>query len=243
MQSMALEMNLSETAYVVPRDGGDGFDLRWFTPAREVDLCGHATLATAHVLWETERLGSDSPARFHTRSGILTAERGADGWIEMDFPGTPAEEDAEATERHAVAEALGVASKDLSTVRKSLHYWLAELASETEVRSLEPRFEQFESLPTLGVIATAPADATQGVDFVSRFFAPRAGVPEDPVTGSAHCVLAPWWAERLGRNVLVGYQASRRGGTVRVRVVGERVRLGGQAVTVWMGRCSIPSQL
>lgn len=240
MQAVAAEMNLSETAFVIPRDGGS-FGLRWFTPAREVDLCGHATLASAHVLWEADLLDSQSPARFHTRSGLLTAERADDGWIEMDFPATPADQAVGSAEHDAAVRALNVDQEAVVAVAQSRHYWLAELASESAVRGLKPSFEHIGELPTVGIVATARAPAGRGYDFVSRFFAPQAGVPEDPVTGSAHCVLAPWWAERLGRDRLVGYQASSRGGTVRMSLTGEdRVMLGGRALTVlegrWVGR-------
>lgn len=243
MQRLAREMNLSETAFVTPRGDGAGgeaadgpaFDLRWFTPGTEVDLCGHATLAAAHVLWERGDLDPGRPARFHTKSGWLTATRGDDGWLEMDFPATPGVPWGGAQEE--VAEALGLSDEAVRGVYQSRHYFLAELVSEAVVRAVQPDFVLVDALPTRGLIVTAPAgdaDTALGLDFVSRFFGPAVGVSEDPVTGSAHCVLAPFWSERLGRDELVGYQASRRGGVVRTRLLGEgRVGLGGRAVTVF----------
>jgi len=225
MQNVALEMNLSETAYL--SRVADGWSLRWFTPAVEVDLCGHATLASAHVLWEDGHLPADEEARFHTRSGVLTARRDGE-WITMDFPSIPVQHSVSAPDlaRAIGAEPLyaGVSEFD----------WLVEVESERVVRGLAPDLALLATLPARGIIVTAPSSAA-GVDFVSRWFGPRVGVDEDPVTGSAHCVLAPYWAEKLGRDELVGYQASRRGGTVRVRVRGDRVELAGCAVTVMRG--------
>ncbi|HEX9259786.1 MAG TPA: PhzF family phenazine biosynthesis protein [Acidimicrobiales bacterium] len=220
MQSLASELRLSETAFVVPRPDGD-HDLRWFTPAVEVDLCGHATLATAHLL--------GGSARFHTRSGPLTCTDMGDGWIAMDFPAlvpTPVGHDI------GLTRALGTA--DVYTVAKSRFDLLIELADADAVRSLRPDLAALGSLGARGYIVTAPGDGDR-IDFVSRFFAPAAGIDEDPVTGSAHCVLGPFWSERLGRASLVGAQLSARGGIVRTRVDGDRVHLGGQAVTVWEG--------
>ncbi|HEV8616847.1 MAG TPA: PhzF family phenazine biosynthesis protein [Methylomirabilota bacterium] len=225
MQDVAREMNLPETAFVEP--GADGFGLRWFTPAVEVDLCGHATLASAHVLWETERLPPSAQARFHTRSGVLTAERCA-SWIELDFPATPA---APVEAPAGLVAALGVTPK---SVGRSAFDYLVEVDSEQTVRGLAPDLRALVRIDTRGVIVTAAADAA-GHDFVSRFFAPRAGIDEDPVTGSAHCCLAPFWSARLQRREMTGYQASARGGVVRVRIEGTRVKLGGQAVTVLRG--------
>lgn len=230
MQRVAREMNLSETAFLVACEGEYG--LRWFTPAVEVELCGHATLASAHVLWETGHLAPDATARFHTKSGLLTASRLPEpgGWIELDFPAKPVEE---VTERPAgLAEALGVEPR---FVGRSQFDYLLEVASEQEVRTIRPDFGRLRTLPVRGVIVTAPA-VSGGFDVISRFFAPGSGVDEDPVTGSAHCTLGPYWAARLGKNELLAYQASDRGGAVRVRVLGERVRLGGQAVTVLRGQ-------
>jgi PhzF family phenazine biosynthesis protein len=227
LQDIAREMNLSETAFVIPHE--DGFDLRWFTPSVEVDLCGHATLASAHVLWQDGRLPRDEIARFHTRSGILTASLDGD-WIELDFPCEPLER-AEAPE--VLERALG---QEPLWVGKGKHDLLVELPSEKAVRTLLPNHALLATIDARGVIVTSTA-ISERFDFVSRFFAPRVGIPEDPVTGSAHCALGPYWAERLNRDSLVGYQVSERGGTVRVTVDGsDRIRLGGQAVTVMRGR-------
>jgi PhzF family phenazine biosynthesis protein len=225
MQLVAREMNLAETAFLVR--GGSDFQLRWFTPTTEVDLCGHATLASAHALWEEGHLAPDEAGRFQTRSGLLTAER-RDGLIWLDFPSTPptpAEPPAE------LCEALGV---PLRYVGRTPFDYLVEVDGETAVRALAPDLTVLARLPVRGVIVTGRAESA-GQDFVSRFFAPAAGVPEDPVTGSAHCALTPYWAAKLGRTELVGYQASTRGGIVRVRLTGDRVQLGGHAVTVMRG--------
>ena len=225
MRNVAMEMNLSETAFLHPEDGG--YRLRWFTPAVEVALCGHATLASAHVLWETGALEPGAEARFQTQSGLLTCRRDG-GWIWMDFPAKPEEASGPIA---GLAEALGV---EPVYVGRSHFDVIVAVASEDEVRRAEPDIRALRAVQARGVIVTARA-AGDGYDFVSRFFAPNAGVDEDPVTGSAHCVLAPYWAARLGRDELTGYQASRRGGTVRVRAAGDRVHLGGQAVTVLRG--------
>jgi len=225
MQDVAREMNLSETAFLSPQH--DGFDLRWFTPAVEVDLCGHATLASAHVLWGDGYLAPGTQARFHTRSGLLTADaRGA--WIELDFPATPAEPAAPPA---GLTAAVGATPR---FVGRSRFDYLLEVDGEDVVRGLKPDFGALARVDARGVIVTSRA-AASSYDFVSRFFAPRAGVNEDPVTGSAHCALAPYWSAQIGRPELVGYQASARGGTVRVRLQGDRVILGGQAVTVLRG--------
>lgn len=225
MQDVAREMNLSETAFLIGHE--DGFDLRWFTPATEVELCGHATLASAHVLWEDGHLGRDQVARFHTHSGVLEA-RLLDDWIEMDFPAQPA---TPVETPETLADALGVAPLSVHRNRMDL---LVELDGEKTVRTVRPDMNLLRALDARGVIVTAPALADR-FDFVSRFFAPQVGVDEDPVTGSAHCALAPFWSARLGREQLTGYQVSNRGGVVRTRVAGERVFLGGQAVTVMRG--------
>lgn len=225
MRDVAAEMNLSETAFLHPRD--DGWNLRWFTPAVEVDLCGHATLAAAHVLWQDGLLPPDAEARFHTRSGLLTASL-RDGWITMDFPAKP-EQAAPAPD--GLAEALG--ARPVYTGRSRFD-WLVQLESEAAVRTLAPDLGVLARVQARGVIVTARSEGGE-YDFVSRFFAPGVGVPEDPVTGSAHCALAPFWAARLGSDSLTGYQASRRGGIVKVRVAGDRVMLGGQGVTVMRG--------
>lgn len=225
MQALAREMNLAETAFLVRQ--ADGFDLRWFTPLVEVALCGHATLASAHVLWEEGELDPMAQARFHTRSGLLTADRRGD-WIELDFPATAPEPiDAAA----GLAEALGATP---CCVQRSSFDYLVELASEAEVRALAPDFKALRALPVRGVIATSRSDSAE-FDFISRFFAPSVGVDEDPATGSAHCTLGPYWQRRLGKDEFTAYQASPRGGVVRVSVRGERVGLGGQAVTMLRG--------
>jgi PhzF family phenazine biosynthesis protein len=225
MLAVAREMNLAETAFLVPRP--DGFDLRWFTPTVEIDLCGHATLASAHVLWESGRLPSRETARFHTRSGLLTATRDGD-WIELDFPATP----AEPVEAPAgLAEALGA---ELRYVGKSRFDYLTELADERALCELRPDFGRLGRVSARGVIVTSRS-ATPDRDFVSRFFAPGSGIDEDPVTGSAHCCLAPFWSQRLGKQEFVAHQISARGGVLKVRLVGDRVRLGGQAVSVLRG--------
>jgi PhzF family phenazine biosynthesis protein len=225
MQSVAREMNLSETAFLVRT--ADGYDLRWFTPSVEVALCGHATLASAHVLWEDGHLPSARQARFHTKSGLLTGDRAGE-WIELDFP-AKREEPAQAPA--GLAEALGVTPK---YVGKNQFDYLVEVDGEVIVRRLTPNHAMLATLPVRGVIVTSRADSA-GYDFVSRFFAPGSGVPEDPVTGSAHCALGPYWQSRLGKSEFVAYQASPRGGVVRVRVAGDRVKLGGRAVTVLRG--------
>jgi PhzF family phenazine biosynthesis protein len=225
MQQVAAEMNLSETAFLLPLT--EGYRLRWFTPAVEVELCGHATLASAHVLWQTGRLRSGEPARFQTQSGLLTvARRGQE--MTMDFPARPAER---CTTWDGLPVALGAQA---IFVGKNGMDCLVEVESEDVVRALRPDFRRLAEFPARGIIVTARAQ-TGTYDFVSRFFAPRSGVPEDPVTGSAHCCLGPYWSERLGKQDLVGFQASARGGVVRVGVRGERVLLSGQAVTVMRG--------
>ena len=225
MQRVAAEMNLSETAFLWPEE--DAFRLRWFTPAVEVALCGHATLASAHVLWETGRLAPTDPARFQTQSGRLTAER-HEGAIQLDFPAKPLQS---VTPPEGLRDALGATAV---YVGKNQFDYFVELETASKVRSLNPDFERLRRLPARGVIVTARSDDEQ-FDFVSRFFAPAAGVNEDPVTGSAHCALAPYWSDRFKRQELVGYQASARGGIVRVRVAGERVLMRGKAVTVLRG--------
>ncbi|MEZ4412228.1 MAG: PhzF family phenazine biosynthesis protein [Gemmatimonadales bacterium] len=225
MQSVAQEMNLSETAFLLPRD--DGFSLRWFTPEVEVELCGHATLASAHFLWSERHLKPDAVARFHTQSGLLTATQ-RDGWIELDFPATPA---VPAPAPAGMAAALGCTPV---AVTKSAYDYLIEVATEAEVRALEPDFRALRVVNARGVIVTAVGDNGK-YDFVSRFFGPAVGINEDPVTGSAHCVMGPYWQERLERSSFLAYQASPRGGEVRVEVRGSRVQLGGKAVTVSRG--------
>ena len=226
MQKVAQEMNLSETAFLVRREAG-GFDLRWFTPAIEVDLCGHATLASAHVLWEEGHLPPGEPAVFHTRSGRLSAEL-RNGWIEMDFPAEPAEP---ASVPEGLAAALGTAP---AYVGRNRFDYLIEVDTQATVERLTPDYSRLAGIDTRGVIVTARAD-TQDIDFVSRFFAPRTGIDEDPVTGSAHCCLGPYWQSRLGRDTFTALQVSERRGLVKVTVRDKRVILSGQAVTVLRG--------
>lgn len=225
MAALARELGLSETAFVIST--ADGFDLRWFTPTVEVDLCGHATLASAHVLWETGRLAERDLARFSTRSGPLVASRADDG-IEMDFPAdplTPAELPAPA------AKALGV---DVVRSWQGRIGYVVEVASAEVVRSLTPDPIPLAAYPDDGFVVTAASDRDD-VDFVSRYFVPSAGILEDPVTGAAHCALGPLWATRLGRDEVTGFQASARGGIVRARPRGDRVSLIGRAMTVARG--------
>ena len=224
MQSVAAEMNLAETAFVV--NGRDAFGLRWFTPTVEVDLCGHATLASAHALWEADRLDRRAIARFDTKSGRLTA-RAVDDWIELDFPATPA---SPAPSPTGMLDALGV--RHAVYVGLGAFDYLVEVDGEDVLRSLTPDFVRLRSLEARGVIVTSRASST-AVDFVSRFFAPGAGIDEDPVTGSAHCCLGPYWAPKLGKAEFVAHQLSARGGVLRVRLEGDRVKLLGQAVTVF----------
>jgi PhzF family phenazine biosynthesis protein len=225
MQQVAGEMNLSETAFLLRR--ADGFDLRWFTPVVEVDLCGHATLASAHVLWQEGHLAPEAQARFFTRSGLLTAARQG-AWIELNFPAVLEEPIAPPA---ALAPALGVTPLYVGKNQTGL---LVQVATEEQVRTLQPDFTVLKTLPGRGVIVTSRA-ASPDFDFVSRYFAPRAGIDEDPVTGSAHCCLGPFWARQLHKDSFTAYQASARGGVVRVRLQGDRVLLGGQAVTVLRG--------
>ncbi|MEV0230713.1 PhzF family phenazine biosynthesis protein [Nonomuraea sp. NPDC050786] len=225
MQSVAAELNLSETAFVDRSDGGDGIGLRWFTPDGEVDLCGHATLAAAHVLWEREGERRER-LRFRTRSGVLETERGEHG-IRLDLPAEPPEP---VEEPAGLAEALG--ARPVWTGRNRFDY-LVELADEAEVARLRPDFAALAAFPVRGVIVTAAGEGEH--DFVSRFFAPRHGVNEDPVTGSAHCCLGPFWGARLGRGDLLGHQISPRGGRVRVTLLGDRVALDGRAVIFMSG--------
>jgi PhzF family phenazine biosynthesis protein len=232
MRAVAREMNLSETAFLVRRPDGD-FDLRWFTTTAESDLCGHATLASAHVLWQDGHLGPAEQARFHTRSGLLTAERAGD-WIELDFPLTPV---SPIEEPAGLVKALGV--RPLTVYRShppvgDQFLYLAELESEQTVRDLTPQIDGLWELEAVAVAVTSRA-SSPGYDFVSRFFSAKGGMGEDPVTGSSHCALAPYWQPRLGKERFVAYQASARGGEVRARIAGERVLLGGQAVTVLRG--------
>jgi predicted PhzF superfamily epimerase YddE/YHI9 len=226
MQAVAAEMNLSETAFVRRLD--DGFELRWFTPTTEVELCGHATLASAHVLWETGMLEANAPARFHTRfRGALRAARAIDGAIELDFPADPP---SAATLPAGMTAALGLEPAATAHARVG---FVVEAAGPDGVRGLQPDLSALGGFES--VVVTAAAHPDDDHDFVSRFFAPAHGVAEDPVTGAAHCALAPYWSSRLGREELRGYQASARGGYVAVRLRSDRVQLGGAAVTVARG--------
>ncbi|MBN1858242.1 PhzF family phenazine biosynthesis protein [Candidatus Bipolaricaulota bacterium] len=228
MQRVAAEMNLSETAFVSQRE--NGFSLRWFTPKAEVALCGHATLATSHILWETGILRPDQVAVYETLSGTLTARslrRNNDTWIELDFPATP----PQATDApEGLLSALGV---NATYVGKSRFDYLVAVDSQDTVRMLTPDFGALLALGVRGVMVTAPA--TGRFDFVSRFFAPAVGINEDPVTGSAHCTLTPYWAERLGKLSMRAFQASQRGGILEVELIEDRVRIRGRAVTVLRG--------
>ena len=229
MQAVAAEMNLSETAFLRPVDGG--FELRWFTPAVEVDLCGHATLAAAHALWSESVVDGGESIRFQTRSGLLTAvQRGE--LVELDFPATGAVaaglDDVQVRE---LGDVLGVTPVH---VGRSAFDLLVEVESDGDLRAARPDFRRLAEFDSRGVIVTCLSDDPR-FDFVSRFFAPAVGVDEDPVTGSAHCCLGPYWSERLGKSEMTAFQASSRGGVVRVRMSGERVRLAGRAVTVFRG--------
>lgn len=231
MQHVAAEMNLSETAFLEPKEE-DVYRLRWFTPTDEVSLCGHATLASAHVLWEEDYVSQETAVHFETTSGRLTARRD-DGWTWMDFPADPV---SVTTPPTSLLNSLNGKTPD--EVGYNRRDYLVRLQDPRAVRSLDPTLSALRALEEArGVIVTARADADD-IDFVSRFFAPRVGVPEDPVTGSAHCALGPYWASQTGRTALTGRQVSGRGGTVRVHLEAadaERVTLGGQAVTVFSG--------
>ncbi len=227
LQAFAGEMNLSETAYFMRK--GDAYQLRWFTPACEVDLCGHATLATAHVIWETGHMMPDEEIRFLTKSGTLKARKDGD-WISLDFPAEPPVANKASKE---LQKAIG--AKIVWSGENRMDHFI-ELESEAAVRALKPDFALLKALGKRGVLVTAAAASEESpYHFVSRFFAPTSGVDEDPVTGSAHCALAPYWAEKLDRVALVGYQASARGGMVRVRLRAGRVELRGQAITIFQG--------
>jgi len=269
MQSFAAEMKHAETAFLVPEEGG--FHLRWFTPMAEVDLCGHATLASAHALWETGTLPAGEEGRFRTRSGLLTARQGRSG-IEMDFPAQPPQAVEDCDSQQVGTGLVGeVVNKALSgAVCESIFRglgarggyvgwngsdYLVEMSDEAAVRALQPDFQVLGTIGTRGVIATAAGNSSgngapgsakgegstkgEGYDFISRFFAPAFGIDEDPVTGSAHCALGPYWAGKLGKDEVVGYQASPRGGTVRVKVRGDRVILVGRAVTILRGTIAV----
>ena len=231
MQDVAAEMALSETAFLRPQSNGR-FQLRWFTPTDEVRLCGHATLASAHVLWREGIIAADAPAQFDTRSGPLSATR-HDDRIVMDFPADPP---LPSESPDTLSE--GLPDTSYEHVGRTGRDHFVRLPSAEAVHTLSPNLSALATLDTRGVIVTAPAD-TDEADFVSRFFAPGVGVPEDPVTGSAHCALGPYWSDELNRTTLTGRQVSERGGTVHVNLDGpdaDRVELGGQAVTTLRGR-------
>jgi PhzF family phenazine biosynthesis protein len=230
MQNVALEMNLSETAFLLRE--GQGYRLRWFTPAAEVELCGHATLASAHVLWQDGHLKPDQRAEFSTLSGELAADR-EDDLICLDFPATPVASVEASDLPPMLIEAVGCRP---AFVGRSKFDYLVELSSEEELRGLSPDMSGIVRAGARGVIATARGEE---YDFVSRFFAPAVGVPEDPVTGSAHCALASYWADKLGRSELRAFQASQRGGIVHVAVSGDRVKLKGTAVTTLRGELCV----
>lgn len=225
MQAVASEMNLAETAFI-QRQGND-YSLRWFTPLVEVPLCGHATLASAHVLWTEQIHSLDQSIAFHTKSGVLTCAWRA-GLITMDFPATRPEA---ATPPNGLLESLGVTPL---FVGKTKYDYLVVVEDAQQVRTLQPDLTQLRSVDTRGVMITSRSDEAP-YDFLSRFFAPAVGIDEDPVTGSAHCCLGPYWASKLGKTTLTGYQASKRGGTVEVTVETERVKLGGRAITILRG--------
>ena len=233
MQAVAQEMNLSETAFLYPIEGG--YSLRWFTPAVEVDLCGHATLASAHALWSEGHLPADKIAHFKTKSGWLSAKKQGD-WIEMDFPVQPVHTS------HVMPQLIKslCCGGNINAVSKNEVNYLVEIQSESALAKLQPDFEEMKKLPVQGVIATAKADSPD-YDFVSRYFAPAVGINEDPVTGSAHSSLAPYWQEKLEKNNMIAQQISARGGIVRVTFETKeskeacRVSIAGQAVTTLRG--------
>jgi PhzF family phenazine biosynthesis protein len=225
MQKTAAEMNLSETAFLSKYM--DGYNLRWFTPYTEVDLCGHATLASAHILWEYQYLEKDKTAKFFTKSGILTANLRAD-WIELNLPSEPEEYSETPFE---LGQALGV---DIIYIGKNRHDYLIEVESEEVVKNMKPNFHAISHVNARGIIVTS-ISSNEDYDFVSRFFAPQIGINEDPVTGSAHCCLGPYWKKRLNKDEFTAYQISERGGILKVKVEDKRIILSGQAVTVLEG--------
>jgi PhzF family phenazine biosynthesis protein len=220
MQNIAAEMNLSETAFLFPQQ--DGYSLRWFTPDAEVELCGHATLASAHILWETEVLSKGQQANFYTKSGLLTASK-EDAWIELNFPAEPVHECEYPTE---LIEALHI--EPLYVGRNRFDYFI-EVESEDIVKNLNPDFSLLKTIQTRGINVTSKSN---NFDFVSRCFFPAVGVNEDPVTGSSHCGLAPYWCEKLNKTELIAYQASARGGILKIKLQNGRVLMAGQSVTV-----------
>lgn len=223
MQNMAMEINLSETAFL--QKYKEGFKLRWFTPQNEVDLCGHATLASAHILWQIGMLKQDSEARFYTKSGKLTAKKNQE-WIELNFP---IEEDVEIRAPKEIKEGLNLIP---NYVGKNRMDYIVEVESEEVLKNINPDLELLKKVKTRGIIVTSVSSSDE-YDFVSRFFAPRIGINEDPVTGSAHCCLGPFWKRKLNKNVFKAYQASQRGGILKIRVGNDRIYLSGQAKTVF----------
>lgn len=236
MQSIADEINLAETAFVMKEKDNPGFSLRWMTPVMEVDLCGHATLATSHVLWQQGICSESEPILYHTRSGELTAVKRNEK-IELNFPAIPQKQIKYPPE--LIAAIGGVLPKYVGMTKWN---YIIELENEDAVRNLKPDYNVMLGLPGWGTIITAKADEgnPDGFDFISRFFAPEKGIQEDPVTGSAHCALAPYWAGRLGKTDFKAYQASPRGGVLGVRVEGDRIYLTGNAVSVISGEIEIP---
>lgn len=230
LQAIASENNLSETAFIVPGDSMGHYHLRWFTPKAEVDLCGHATLATAHVLLSELSISTDI-LTFSTKSGPLTVKRDATGYV-MDFPAVPAEPCKQEVD---VKRLIGI---DGEVVGKAMDL-MVRVDSEEAVESLSPNLPAIAALDARGLIVTAKS-SEEGVDFVSRFFAPQVNVPEDPVTGSAHCTMAPYWAKELGKSSFFARQIGPRGGELRIRLEGDRVYLTGEAVTVITGEMKLP---
>ena len=232
MQAIAAEMNLSETAFLYPLGSSEaGFSIRWFTPAAEVDLCGHATLASAHVLWSEGHLSAGSAAKFKSQSGWLGAKQTENGWIELDFPAQP----LRAT--HVMPQLVKAlcCQGNIRSVSRSEANYLVETHSEKSVREMTPDFTEMQKLPVQGIIVTSTTD-DDAYDFVSRYFAPTVGINEDPVTGSAHTSLAPYWQEKLGKSVMLAQQVSERGGIIKVECAADnRVLISGQAVTVLKG--------
>lgn len=223
MQDIASEMNLAETAFLLKE--GDGYRLRWFTPNSEIDLCGHATLASAHILMEKGYISEGREVNFYTKSGLLTA-KSKEGWIQLNFPATPE------MRVEAPIELMDALNIDPIYVGKNIFDYIIEVETEDIVRNMKPDFTKLLKVDTRGVIVTA---RSMDYDFVSRFFAPEIGVFEDPVTGSSHCCLGPYWKDKLGKDEFTAYQASSRGGELRVKVVEDRVFISGKALTVLEG--------
>lgn len=236
MRSIAAEMNLAETAFVYPK--GSDFQIRWFSPTIEVPLCGHATLASAHILWEIQLVPHSRSITFHSMSGPLSATRSGD-LIELDFPRAEILPQGVSQE---LLKALNLKSPALSFGKKSDSDMIfVEIASEKEVAELIPDLNALKSFPWRATIVTAPAEKGKAYDFVSRFFAPKMGIDEDPVTGAAHCALGPFWGKKLNRSEVCGFQASKRGGMVKVSVGDTRVKLKGPAITIFEAQLKIPS--